>query len=121
MNNIKQALESAIEALNLINNHAFRCGIAYEAIKACKAALTEVEASSTNKNSNVLLDKGEPQQKWVGLVSTDIECLEFYDVCQNYRHSTDNDDVCNAYQQLKEYIAQTTSTKLKQLNTKGYL
>ena len=79
MNNIKQALESAIEALNLINNHAFRCGIAYDAIKACKAALTEVEASSTNKNSNVLLDKYEPQQQWVGLSDDEIDKMwEFY-------------------------------------------
>ena len=72
MNNIKQALKSAIEALELINNHAFRCGIANDAIKTCKEVLAEVEAISTRENSNVLLDKCEPQKQWVGLSDSDV-------------------------------------------------
>ena len=37
------ALKKAIEALELINEHAFRCGLAKEAINACKEALKSQE------------------------------------------------------------------------------
>lgn len=37
--NKDEALKMAIEALELINEHAFRCGVAQDAIKACKEAL----------------------------------------------------------------------------------
>ena len=36
-----EALKMAIEALKLINEHAFRCGVAQDAIQACKEALEQ--------------------------------------------------------------------------------
>ena len=36
----------------------------------------------------------------------DIECEEFYNICQAYRHAKDNGDASNAYNTLKQYIAE---------------
>jgi alcohol dehydrogenase class IV len=41
MNKQIEALKMAIEALELINEHAFRCGLANDAIQACKEALAQ--------------------------------------------------------------------------------
>ena len=46
-----EALKMAIEALELINEHAFRCGIAQDAIKACKEALAELALEQMAQNA----------------------------------------------------------------------
>lgn len=132
MNNIKEALESAIEVIH--KNTHLRDKEATDAINACKAALAEVEASSTSKNSNVLLDKCElvkgviisegsptllsdkyikatdirlytspPQQQWVGLT---------YDQKMDLKENND-------WYNFPSDLIEATEAKLKQLNTKG--
>ena len=96
MNNIKQALESAIA---FVDWYAPEQELLFE----LKAALAEVEASSTNRNSNVLLDKCEPQKQWVGLNYLEIlDCLP-----------DDAKRVPEGWQMFYENI----EAKLKELNT----
>lgn len=48
---------------------------------------------------NAWMAQQEPKQ------ADHIECEEFYNICQAYRHARDNGDVGNAYEDLKQYIA----------------
>ena len=54
MNKTQEALKMAIEALELINEHAFRCGLAQDAIKACKEALAELSIQWMAENAKEL-------------------------------------------------------------------
>ena len=98
MNNIKQALESAIEAmLSMEATIARNLGVSISddeanAVLECKATLAE-------------LDKCEPQQQWVGLSDSDVMEIT-WDL-----EDTDDLDI------FTSDFARAIEAKLKELNT----
>ena len=118
VNKTQEALKMAIKALELINEHAFRCGIAQDAIKMCKEALAELqeqkpvawmhrhEGEITEFNDFKSCDKCEPRytlpqpREWVNL--TDMQIT----------------NIGMQHQSLHQ-VAYAISDALKQLNTKG--
>jgi hypothetical protein len=83
---MRAALKMAIEALELINEHAFRCGLAQDAIKACKEALEQ------------------PAQEWVGLSDADVMQITW-----GLEHIKDKDIFTSDF-------AKAIEAKLKKLN-----
>lgn len=118
MNNIKQALERAIEVIN--KNTHLRDKEAADAINACKAALAELdkcEPVGTAKIMQMGLKEAQrqlsayeklttpPQQQWVGLSDGQIAVAiheSRFQITTNFAH-----------------FARAIEAKLKQLNTKG--